>query len=245
MKALTVLGATGSIGVSTLDVAARHPDKFDVVALSGRSNIALLADQCIAHQPRFVAVGSDDAAVELKALRAGKASPDIAVGEQALVDIASLPEIDVVMAAIVGAAGMPSALAAAQAGKTLLLANKEALVLGGRLFMNAVKQGGGSLLPIDSEHNAIYQCLPHGAVSGERQQGVSRLLLTASGGPFRERELSTFTDITVAEAMEQLTQHPAATRRRVYTLDNNLRLHGQVDLVDLVAADEHLVLQRR
>ncbi len=246
MQSLTVLGATGSIGVSTLDVAARHPDKFTVIALSGFSNVKLLAEQCRVHRPRCVVVGSDTAAKQLRDLLGAGAAPllEIAVGEQALVDIASLPETDVVMAAIVGAAGMPAALAAARAGKKLLLANKEALVLGGKLFMQAVADGGGVLLPIDSEHNAIFQCLPHGAVAGQRQPGVSKLLLTASGGPFRQRALSSFEDITVAEAVA----HPNWSMGQKISVDSATMMNKGLELIearwlfDMPASDIQVVI---
>ncbi|MFN6996040.1 MAG: 1-deoxy-D-xylulose-5-phosphate reductoisomerase, partial [Aquincola tertiaricarbonis] len=158
---ITILGSTGSVGTSTLDVMARHPERFEVFALTAHAKVDELAAQCARWRPRYAAMPSATLAGQLRdKLRAEGIATEVLQGEQALCDLASHPEVDAVMAAIVGAAGLPPCLAAARAGKRLLLANKEALVVGGALFMQAVKQGGATLLPIDSEHSAIFQCLP-------------------------------------------------------------------------------------
>ncbi|MFA5631523.1 MAG: 1-deoxy-D-xylulose-5-phosphate reductoisomerase [Porticoccaceae bacterium] len=194
---ITVLGASGSIGESTLDVVARYPERFRVFALTGHSRIDVLARQCRRFMPRYVVVGSQTAAEELKAQIDGRVT--VLWGEQALVEVASDPEVDVVMAAIVGAAGLLPTLAAARAGKRVLLANKEALVMAGRLFMDAVSANGATLLPIDSEHNAVFQCLPQG-YSGADRGGVDKIILSASGGPFRTTPLSALAAVTPAQA---------------------------------------------
>ena len=163
MQSITLLGATGSIGVSTLDVVARHPDRYRIYALTAHTRVAELAAQCALFRPAFAVVATAAAAEELAALLKKKGVPtEVAYGEQALCDVAGAPECTTVMAAIVGAAGLRPTLAAAQAGKKVLLANKEALVMSGALFMDAVAASGATLLPIDSEHNAIFQCLPLG-----------------------------------------------------------------------------------
>ena len=186
MKAITVLGATGSIGLSTLDVVARHPDRFRLYALSAHSRIDALLDLALKHRPQCVAV-SDAAAAERLRVQFARhgAAIEVHSGTGALEAIASAPEVDLVMAAIVGAAGLPSAIAAARAGKCILLANKEALVMAGDVFLRACRAGGASVLPIDSEHNAVFQCLP---AAGDRG-GIRRILLTASGGPFRQAKI--------------------------------------------------------
>jgi 1-deoxy-D-xylulose-5-phosphate reductoisomerase len=186
---LTILGATGSIGVSTLDVVARHPGRFEVVALTGHRRVDVLAEQCRRFKPRYAVVGAAADAAGLAAAL-GDCGTEVLSGPEALVRVAALPEVDAVMAAIVGAAGLPPTLAAAQAGKRVLLANKEALVMAGSVFMNAVKQAGATLLPIDSEHNAVFQSLPAGFAGDYDRHGVSRILLTASGGPFRRTPLA-------------------------------------------------------
>jgi 1-deoxy-D-xylulose-5-phosphate reductoisomerase len=182
-----VLGATGSIGVNTLDVVARHPERFEVLALSAQNKVDQLAGQCRQFRPRFAVVGSEEAAARLKdLLRPSGTGTTVLDGVEALERIASLPEADTVMAAIVGAAGLRPTLAAARAGKKILLANKEALVMAGGVFMMEVEENGAVLLPIDSEHNAIYQSLPVDYSSNLENSGVRRILLTASGGPFRQ-----------------------------------------------------------
>lgn len=182
---LTVLGATGTIGVNTLDVVARHPDRYQVFALSGGQQIDKLAQQCVQFHPRYAVTLEASSAAQLQQrLSEQGCTTEVLYGAEALRDIAAHPEADAVMAAIVGAAGLPPALAAAQAGKKVLLANKEALVMAGRFFMEAVAQSGARLLPIDSEHNAIFQSLPADCVS-LAEAGVEKIILTASGGPFQ------------------------------------------------------------
>lgn len=183
MKGICILGATGSIGVSTLDVVGRHPDLYKVVALTANTNIADLYQQCLQHHPAYVVVVNAAKAEEFKAQLVNSPIADITVltGSDALTEVATLDAVDSVMAAIVGAAGLLPSLAAAKAGKTVLLANKEALVMSGDLFMQAVTASGAELLPIDSEHNAIFQCMPAGYKTGEANKQVRRILLTASG----------------------------------------------------------------
>ena len=191
MKGICILGATGSIGVSTLDVVFRHPDLYKVVALTANKNIDALYEQCVTHLPEVVVVVDEQKATEFKAKIQNSPLADLRVlsGAEALVEVSTLPNVDSVMAAIVGAAGLLPTLAAAQAGKTVLLANKEALVMSGDIFMNAVEKSGAQLLPIDSEHNAIFQCMPASYQTGSTAKGVRRILLTASGGPFRTMPL--------------------------------------------------------
>jgi 1-deoxy-D-xylulose-5-phosphate reductoisomerase len=182
---VAILGSTGSIGISTLDVLARHPDRYEVVALAASSNHGRLLEQCIAHRPRVAVLRDVGSAQQLEsALRAAGQRTEVLAGPQALEQVAASGEVDAVMAAIVGAAGLPSTLAAARAGKRVLLANKESLVVAGRLMVEAVRSGGATLIPIDSEHNAVFQCLPAGVETGRQVPGVRRVLLTASGGPF-------------------------------------------------------------
>ena len=199
MQRITILGATGSIGESTLDVVRRHPDRYTVHALSAHRQVDKLAAACAEFRPARAVVGSAEAARELEAkLRAAGVPTEVSYGETALESIAEDAGTDAVMAAIVGAAGLRSSLAAARAGKRVLLANKESLVMSGGIFMDAVREHGATLLPIDSEHNAIFQCLP---TSDPRYgTGVSKVLLTASGGPFRTRDPSTLHDITPDQA---------------------------------------------
>ncbi len=202
---ITVLGATGSIGLSTLDVIARHPDRYQVFALSGYSRIDELLALCVRHRPAFAVVPSAEAAVRLReGLAAVGCATEVLEGEAGLCQVASAAEVDAVMAAIVGAAGLRPTLAAVEAGKKVLLANKEALVMSGALFMEAVRRSGAVLLPIDSEHNAIFQCMPGDYARGLSAVGVRRILLTASGGPFRETPVEALLDVTP----EQACAHP-------------------------------------
>ena len=204
-KALAILGSTGSVGASTLDVVSRHPERFEVVALAAGKNDAALLAQCIAHRPRHAVLADADAAERLRgAMAANGLDTEVSCGPEALERVVALPEVDAVMAAIVGAAGLPATLAAARAGKDVLLANKEALVMSGALFMAAVAAGGGRLLPIDSEHSAIFQSLPRGFACGRAGElercGVRRILLTASGGPFRVTPLERLARVTPQQA---------------------------------------------
>jgi 1-deoxy-D-xylulose-5-phosphate reductoisomerase len=205
MKRLVILGSTGSVGTSTLDVVARHPGRFEVIALAAGRNDALLLAQCIAHRPRYAVMADPDAAERLRAAVAERGLPtEVSSGADALERIVALAEVDAVMAAIVGAAGLPATLAAARAGKDVLLANKEALVMSGSLFMAAVAEGGGMLLPIDSEHSAVFQSLPRGFACGRAgeldRSGVRRILLTASGGPFRTTPVDRLARVTPQQA---------------------------------------------
>jgi 1-deoxy-D-xylulose-5-phosphate reductoisomerase len=229
---IAVLGSTGSIGDSTLDVIARHPDRLGVYALSAHSRMEKLAEQARASGARVVVV--PDAAAQARFLQAwggGAPSPEIRVGAQALADTAADSDCDTVMAAIVGAAGLPSALAAARAGKRVLLANKEALVAAGSLFMGAVRDHGAELLPIDSEHNAIFQCLPHGeraSAPTRPAMGVRRLILTASGGPFRQLDPEHLHDITPAQACK----HPNWSMGRKISVDSATMLNKGLEVIE-------------
>jgi 1-deoxy-D-xylulose-5-phosphate reductoisomerase len=199
-QTITLLGATGTIGVNTLDVIERHPERFEVFALSGHRQFQRLAQQCIRHQPRYAVVLDAQVALKLSALlTAAACTTEVLVGTQALCDVASDPCVDTVMAAIVGAAGLGSTMAAVRVGKKLLLANKESLVMAGTLFMQAVVESGSIVLPIDSEHNAIFQCLP-ASYADDHRGGVSKLLLSASGGPFRGWDRDRMRGVTPAEA---------------------------------------------
>lgn len=229
---VVVLGSTGSIGESTLDVIARHPERLAVYALSAYSQMKRLAEQAQASRAAVVVV--PDAAARqqfIDAWAGGQSMPEIRVGAQALADTAADPQCDSVMAAIVGAAGLPAALAAARTGKRVLLANKEALVAAGGLFMQAVRDNGAELLPIDSEHNAIFQCLPQGgrAVAPEKPaRGVRRLLLTASGGPFRGRDLEDLQEVTPAQACA----HPNWSMGRKISVDSATMLNKGLEVIE-------------
>ena len=222
-----ILGSTGSVGTSTLDVIGRHPQRFEVFALTAHSRVDDLFKQCLRWRPRFAVVGDAAAASQLQQrLRAESVACEVLHGPQALVDLAAHSEVDAVMAAIVGAAGLAPCLAAARAGKRLLLANKEALVVGGALFMNAVREGGASLLPIDSEHSAIFQCLPEDrSVWHER---IDHILLTASGGPFRTRDPSTLAQVTPDEACA----HPNWVMGRKISVDSATMMNKALEVIE-------------
>ncbi len=229
MQSLTILGATGSIGVSTLDVVARHPDRYRVFALTGQTRVDLLATQCAQFYPEVAVVGSAEAAAQLQALiKRDGLGTEVLFGEQALCDVASSASCDTVMAAIVGAAGLRPSLAAAYAGKKLLLANKEALVISGQLFMDAVASSGAVLLPIDSEHNAIFQCLPIGYQRVPPQHGIRKILLTASGGPFLDRDLASFDSITP----EQAVAHPNWSMGRKISVDSATMMNKGLEVIE-------------
>lgn len=234
-RRVTILGATGSVGQSTLDVIARHPDRYRVHALTAFSRMDVLATSAAASGAAVVVVPDSDARERFlqQWTRAGAnaALPEIRVGAQALADTAGDADSEVVMAAIVGAAGLPGALAAAAAGKRVLLANKEALVVAGALFMETARRYGAELLPIDSEHNAIFQCLPQRAdaqVADGSPAGVSRLVLTASGGPFRERALDTLRDVTPEEACA----HPTWRMGRKISVDSASMLNKGLEVIE-------------
>ena len=229
IQTLTVLGATGSIGQSTLDVVARHPERFRVYALTGRSRLELLAAQCARFAAQFAVVADDAAAAQLRArLQTEGAGTEVLVGAEHLSAVSQAPEVDVVMAAIVGGAGLRPTLAAARAGKRVLLANKEALVMAGSLFMDAVSQGGAELLPIDSEHNAVFQSLPSGFGRAPEAAGVSRVLLTASGGPFLDRDVSTLADVTPEEACA----HPNWSMGRKISVDSATMMNKGLEVIE-------------
>lgn len=232
LHALTILGATGTIGVNTLDVVARHPDRFRIVALTGQNQIEKLAQQCRQFNPRYAVVLESDKALALQAMLAGTQT-EVLVGMEALEFVSSLPEVDSVMAAIVGAAGLRPALAAARAGKRVLLANKETLVMAGRFFMQAVHDHNATLLPIDSEHNAVFQSMPatffnRGSDRNLAQHGVRRVLLTASGGPFRTRELDTLKDITP----EQAVAHPNWVMGKKISVDSATMMNKGLEVIE-------------
>jgi 1-deoxy-D-xylulose-5-phosphate reductoisomerase len=231
MRRLTLLGATGSIGASTLDIVARHPDRYRIHALTAHRNVAELVRLCMRFRPE-VAVVADTAAVDdlRRSLdAAGLAQIRALAGAEALCAVAADQAVDTVVAAIVGAAGLPATLAAAESGKRILLANKEALVMAGPLFMSAVARGGAELLPVDSEHNALFQCLPRGfAVGALADLGIERLLLTASGGPFRERDPATFADITPDEACA----HPNWDMGRKISVDSATMMNKGLELIE-------------
>jgi 1-deoxy-D-xylulose-5-phosphate reductoisomerase len=229
MQRITILGATGSIGVSTLDVLARHPEQYQVYALSAHSRVDELAAQCAQFRPQRAVVGSAEAAARLAALlRAQGLRTEVEFGEAALCAIASSPDTDTVMAAIVGAAGLAPTLAAARAGKKILLANKEALVMSGQLFMDAVHEHGATLLPIDSEHNAIFQSLPQSYNRSPRAAGVSKILLTASGGPFLKRAVDTLDAVTPDEACK----HPNWEMGRKISVDSATMMNKGLEVIE-------------
>ncbi len=229
MIGVAVLGATGSIGVSTLDVIARHPDRYRVVALTANGNDQRLLEQIRAFGPRYAVMADPDAAARLDAaVRDEGLATEVLGGAEALERVAALDEVEQVMAAIVGAAGLRPALAAARAGKRVLLANKEALVVAGDLFMRAVTEGGAELLPIDSEHNAIFQCMPAGFRAGRAAAGVTGILLTASGGPFRDWPLERLERVTP----EQACAHPNWDMGRKISVDSATMMNKGLELIE-------------
>ncbi len=224
---ICILGSTGSIGVSTLDVLARHRERYAVFALTAHSRVDELRTQCLQWNPRFAVLpDATHARALVDALRAAGLRTEVLVGAEALADVASHPEVQVVMAAIVGAAGLAPCLAAALAGKRLLLANKEALVVGGALFMQAVREGGGELLPIDSEHSAIFQCLPEDRSTWARR--IDHVLLTSSGGPFRSRDPATLRDVTPAMACA----HPNFVMGRKISVDSATMMNKALEVIE-------------
>lgn len=230
MKGICILGATGSIGVSTLDVVARHPDQYNVVALTANTNIETLFEQCVIHQPAYAVVVDEQKAekFEQQLATAGLTNIKVLAGVAALEKVSTLPEVHSVMAAIVGAAGLLPTLAAAKAGKTVLLANKEALVMSGALFMQAVADSGALLLPIDSEHNAIFQCMPAGYVAGHRSKQARRILLTASGGPFRQMPLENLPFVSPAQAVA----HPNWDMGKKISVDSATMMNKGLELIE-------------
>jgi 1-deoxy-D-xylulose-5-phosphate reductoisomerase len=226
---ITILGATGSIGLSTLDVVARHPALYQVFALTGFSRLDELLALCIRHTPQYAVVPDQMVARKLQDdLAAAGLDTRVLVGEGGLCEVAADPRVDAVMAAIVGAAGLRPTLAAVEAGKKVLLANKEALVMSGALFMQAVRQSGAVLLPIDSEHNAIFQCLPGDFARGLGAVGVRRIMLTASGGPFRETPLEQLHNVTP----EQACAHPVWSMGRKISVDSATMMNKGLELIE-------------
>ncbi|MDO9104254.1 MAG: 1-deoxy-D-xylulose-5-phosphate reductoisomerase [Methylovulum sp.] len=230
MKGICILGATGSIGVSTLDVVARHPEHYKVVALTANTNIDALYQQCLVHRPEYAVLVDDGKAKELKSLLANSAATGTIVlsGVNALEQVATLDQVDSVMAAIVGAAGLLPSLAAAKAGKIVLLANKEALVMSGDIFMQAVAESGAQLLPIDSEHNAIFQCMPAGYETGMQAKQARRILLTASGGPFRQTPLDQLVEVTPAQAVA----HPNWDMGKKISVDSATMMNKGLEMIE-------------
>ena len=228
-QVLTILGSTGSIGESTLDVVSRHPEKFRVFALAGHRQVDKLAAQCKQFRPEYAVVGDAGHAAELeKKLKQEGISTQVLYGAQALIDVASADEVSGVMCAIVGAAGLPSALAAAHKGKTIYLANKETLVVSGAFFMETARQNGAVVLPIDSEHNAIFQVLPRDYTGRLNEHGINSIILTASGGPFLNTDLSTFDSITP----EQAVKHPNWSMGRKISVDSASMMNKGLELIE-------------
>lgn len=226
---LTILGSTGSIGVNTLDVVARHPDLYQVFALTANQQIDVLLEQCIRFTPEFAVVLDEDKASLLRQnLQDAGVKTTVLVGVSALIQVASAPEVDTVMAAIVGAAGLAPAMAAAEAGKRILLANKEALVVAGSLFMEAAHRNQATLLPIDSEHNAIFQSLPANYAGDASACGVRAIHLTASGGPFLNRSIDTLKDVTPEEACK----HPNWVMGRKISVDSASMMNKGLEVIE-------------
>ncbi|MFA6922563.1 MAG: 1-deoxy-D-xylulose-5-phosphate reductoisomerase [Gallionella sp.] len=229
MQFLTVLGSTGSIGTSTLDVVARHPDKYQITALTANTQVDLLFKQCVQFTPRYAVLLDETAAARLRTLlRDAGLKTEVLCGVAALEAVSILPEVDAVMAAIVGAAGLRPTLAAARAGKKILLANKETLVMAGNVFMDAVRVSGSALLPIDSEHNAIFQALPRGYNGDMKGAGVRRILLTASGGPFRNTPLSELQNVTP----DQACAHPNWSMGRKISVDSASMMNKGLEVIE-------------
>lgn len=226
---LTVLGSTGSIGTSTLDVVARHPDRFLITALCAQRQDELLFDQCVKFKPRYAVLLDEAAANRLKEkVREAKLPTEVLAGAAAMEQVTVLPEVDAVMAAIVGAAGMPPTLAAARAGKKVLLANKETLVTAGAVFMDAISTSGAILLPIDSEHNAIFQSMPHNYAGDLQTSGIEKILLTASGGPFRNTPLSELQNVTPEEACA----HPNWSMGKKISVDSATMMNKGLEVIE-------------
>ena len=229
MKGICVLGATGSIGINTLDVASRHPEKYKIIALSANSQVDRLVEQCEKYQPEYAVMANEKAADQLTQILNNKnSSVKVLSGLEGLETIASLPQVDIVMAAIVGAAGLKPTLAAARSGKRILLANKEALVMSGHIFMDEVKKNNAVLLPIDSEHNAIFQCMPEDYEKGLAESGITKILLTGSGGPFRTKAISELTNITPDEACA----HPNWSMGRKISVDSATMMNKGLEIIE-------------
>ncbi len=229
MQSLTILGATGSIGRSTLDVVARHPNRYRVFALAAQCRVDALYEQCLRFRPRYAALADADAARALAdRIAASGLDTEVLAGTAALVELAAHDEVDTVMAAIVGAAGLAPTIAAARAGKRILLANKESLVMAGDVFLCACREGSATVLPIDSEHNAVFQCLPADGGTGRCASGVRRIMLTASGGPFRSATLAEMS----AATPEQACAHPNWSMGRKISVDSATMMNKGLELIE-------------
>jgi 1-deoxy-D-xylulose-5-phosphate reductoisomerase len=229
MKGITILGSTGSIGINTLDVIARHGDRYKVIALTANSDVERLAEQCRRWRPAYAVMADADSAERLRGLLVSESmETEVLAGNAGLEQVAALPETDYVMAAIVGAAGLLPSMAAARAGKRVLLANKEALVMSGQLFMDAVSGNGAELLPIDSEHNAIFQAMPANFHDGLGEAGVRRILLTASGGPFRKTSLTELEHVTP----DQACAHPNWVMGRKISVDSATMMNKGLEIIE-------------
>lgn len=228
-KGVCILGSSGTIGVNTLDVLARHPDQFHVVALSANQNVDKLEEQCLSVNPRYAVMVDENAAEQLRQrLKHTPCDTEILAGKQALETIASLPEIDYVMAGIVGSAGLLPNLAAAKSGKRVMLANKESLVMSGKLFMDTIHKNGAELLPIDSEHNAIFQSMPALIDGIQQKKGVTKILLTASGGPFRTYDIEKLHDVTP----EQAVAHPNWVMGQKISVDSATMMNKGLEVIE-------------
>ncbi|MCW8853942.1 MAG: 1-deoxy-D-xylulose-5-phosphate reductoisomerase [Gammaproteobacteria bacterium] len=228
-KGVTVLGSTGTIGVNTLDVLSRHPEKYQVIALTANTGVERLYQQCIDCQPQYAAMADAVSAEQLEAkLKQAGSSTQVLSGVEGLEQLASLTQVDYVMAAIVGAAGLLPTLAAARAGKRVLLANKEALVMSGSIFMDEIRNNGAELLPIDSEHNAIFQCMPNDFNKGLERTGVDKILLTASGGPFRSMPVDQLKNVTP----EQAVAHPNWVMGRKISVDSATMMNKGLEVIE-------------
>lgn len=229
MIGVTILGSTGSIGVSTLDVISRHPDRYKVVALTANTAVESMTEQCKVWKPAYVAMADEASAEKLRqAIKSFSPDTTILAGPEGLDEVAELENVEYVMAAIVGAAGLLPTLSAAKSGKRVLLANKEALVVSGKIFMDAVRENGAELMPIDSEHNAIFQCMPLNFSAGLQKSGVERILLTASGGPFRTISLADLHDVTP----EQACAHPNWDMGRKISVDSASMMNKGLELIE-------------
>ncbi len=228
-KGICILGSSGTIGVNTLDVLARHPDQFHVVALSANQSVDKLEEQCLSVKPRYAVMVNEDSAEQLRQrLKQNACDTEVLAGKHALETIASLPEVDYVMAAIVGAAGLLPNLAAAKAGKRVLLANKESLVMSGKVFMDAIHDNGAELLPIDSEHNAIFQSMPALIEGVQQKKGVTKILLTASGGPFRTLDIDKLHEVTP----EQAVAHPNWVMGQKISVDSATMMNKGLEVIE-------------
>jgi len=228
-RAITILGSTGSIGQNTLDVVSRHQDKYSIVALTANTDVDALEQQCLQWRPEYAVMSDQSSAQQLfDRLKASGLETQVLAGIEGLNKVSSLDQVDTVVAGIVGAAGLLPTLSAAESGKRVLLANKEALVMSGRLFMDAVRNGGATLLPVDSEHNAIFQCMPHQLPQIPEHSGINRILLTASGGPFRTLPLEQFHNITP----EQAVSHPNWVMGQKISVDSATMMNKGLEVIE-------------